>query len=293
MNKNTKIIHKYNFKTVLPYEIEVKPLNNLHQSNKGLFLQPHRIDFYDVIWFQKGNPVCVVDFKRIEVKPNSLLFINKKQVHYYEAFDDCDGWVLLFTDTFFCKSPLETRFLGNTVLFNDLLNVPYFELNAEDDTLPNLFFAIQKELETNNDDAKYLILQNLLYVFLLQAERMYRKQSMVEIKPGVDLEISMLFRDLLDKHFAQQRNVQFYAAQLNISEKQLQRSTAQIFGKSPKEYINERLVLEAKRLLLHSHANTKEIAFELGFDEPTNFIKYFKKYTQKTPIEFRETYFPS
>ncbi|MCC6726443.1 MAG: AraC family transcriptional regulator [Saprospiraceae bacterium] len=293
MNKDNKTINRYNFNAALPFEIEVKPLHVLHGTHQGLFTTPHRINFYDVIWFQKGNPVCVVDFKRIEVKPNSLLFINKNQVHFYEDFNDCDGWVLLFTDTFFSKSVLETRFLSETVLFNDLLNVPYFELNVGDNTLPDLFVAIQNELKTDNDPSKYLILQNLLFVFLLQAERAYRKHGMFEIKKGVDLEIAIMFRDLVDKHFAQQRGVHFYASQLNATEKVLQRSTAHVFGKSPKEYINERLVLEAKRLLLHSQSNTKEIAFDLGFDEPTNFIKYFRKYTGKTPIEFRETYFPS
>lgn len=293
MIQDRRAINKYSFKAAQPYEIELKPLRALHSSNKGLFTQPHRINFYDVVWFQKGSPVCIVDFKRIEIKPNSILFINKNQVHFYEDFGGCDGWVLLFTDTFFCKSPAETRFLNNTVLFNDLLSVPYFELNTDDDTLPNLFFSIQKELDRENDEAKYPILQNLLQVLLLQAERTYRKQGMVEIKRGADMEIVMLFRDLVDRHFAQQRSIHFYAVQLNITEKQLQRCTAQVLGKPPKEYINERLLLEAKRLLLHSQANTKEIAFDLGFDEPTNFIKYFKKYTQKTPIEFRETYFPS
>jgi AraC family transcriptional regulator, transcriptional activator of pobA len=132
-----------------------------------------------------------------------------------------------------------------------------------------------------------------VHTLLLYAERVYRKNGLKAIKQDADLDIALLFRDLVEQHFSNNKLVNFYTNQLNINEKRLQKSITQIFGKSPKEYISERIILEAKRLLLHSNANTKEIAFDLGFDEPTNFIKFFKKYTQKTPIEFRENYFPA
>ncbi len=277
----------------MPYELEVKQLDILHQSNKGLFTKPHRINFYDVIWFQSGNPVYIVDFHRIEIKPNSLLFINKNQIHFYEVLNDCKGLVILFTDTFFCLSNEETMFLNNSILFNDILSIPYFELDTNDKTIPNLFLAIQSELESRKDQVQFPILHNMVHTLLLFAERAYRKKGLNVDKQGADVEIAVLFRDLVERYFIFHKTVNFYASQLNITEKRLQKSASQVFGKLPKEYISERIILEAKRLLLHSHANTKEIAFDLGFDEPTNFIKFFRKHTQKTPIEFKEKYFPA
>jgi hypothetical protein len=60
-------IQKYNFQATLPYELEVKSLDILHKSQQGLFTKPHRNNFYNVIWFQSGNPVYIVDFQRIEI----------------------------------------------------------------------------------------------------------------------------------------------------------------------------------------------------------------------------------
>jgi AraC-like DNA-binding protein len=287
-------IKKYDFKPNLRYELEIQSLPHLHRQHGELFAAPHRINFFDVIWFRSGSPIYVVDFQRIEIQPNSLLFINRNQVHFYEAFNDCEGWVMLFTDVFFCQSDQATRFLNNTVLFNDLLHVPCFQIESSDAAIVELFAAIQRELAApENDENTFQILHNLVFTLLLCAERAYRKKALVEIKQGPDLEIALLFRDLVDKHFSHARSVAFYADNLSLTEKRLQKSTAAVFGKSPKAFLDERTVLEAKRLLLHSRANTKEIAYDLGFDEPTNFTKYFRKHTGKTPIEFRQTYFPS
>jgi AraC family transcriptional regulator, transcriptional activator of pobA len=68
----------------------------------------------------------------------------------------------------------------------------------------------------------------------------------------------------------------------------LNQATTKVLGKSPKEIIDNRILLEAKRLLAHTNENVKEIAYTLGFEEPTNFIKYFKKHSTFTPTEFRE-----
>jgi len=75
---------------------------------------------------------------------------------------------------------------------------------------------------------------------------------------------------------------------MNVSEKKLTNATKKIAGRTPKELIDDRVMLEAKRLLTHTNHSIKEIGYELGFEEPTNFIKFFKKHAAKTPIEFRE-----
>lgn len=80
---------------------------------------------------------------------------------------------------------------------------------------------------------------------------------------------------------------------MNVSEKRLNQATTKTMGKSPKTIIDERVLLEAKRLLIHTTLSVKEIGYNLGFEEPTNFIKYFRKHTQKTPIVFRERYLHS
>ncbi|HBX19135.1 MAG TPA: AraC family transcriptional regulator, partial [Porphyromonadaceae bacterium] len=96
----------------------------------------------------------------------------------------------------------------------------------------------------------------------------------------------------LEKHFHTQRTVRFYAGEIGITVKRLNQATTKIIGKSPKDIIINRIILESKRQLVFSNLNIKEIAYGLGCNEPTNFIKFFKKHCRATPCEFRER-FPS
>jgi AraC family transcriptional activator of pobA len=98
----------------------------------------------------------------------------------------------------------------------------------------------------------------------------------------------MLFKDLLERNYRKFKSVNKYASDLGVSSRRLSQATTKILGKSPKELIDERILLESKRLLIHSSSTIKEIAYDLGFDEPTNFIKYFRKHNRSTPVEFRE-----
>jgi AraC-like DNA-binding protein len=122
------------------------------------------------------------------------------------------------------------------------------------------------------------------------AERERRKAGFNEIRKGEDLDYTILFKNLLDDQFKNLKSVAGYAAMMAVSEKKLNKSTLKVLGKSPKVLIDERVVLEAKRLLAHTTSSIKEIGFELGFDEPTNFIKYFRKHVASTPIDFRSKF---
>nr|WP_246164293.1 helix-turn-helix domain-containing protein [Xanthovirga aplysinae] len=75
-----------------------------------------------------------------------------------------------------------------------------------------------------------------------------------------------------------------------ITTKRLNKATSSVLGKSPKEIVGNRIILEAKRLLAYTNESIKEIGFHLGFEEPTNFIKYFRKHCNVTPFEFRENF---
>jgi AraC family transcriptional regulator, transcriptional activator of pobA len=125
------------------------------------------------------------------------------------------------------------------------------------------------------------------------AERERRKQGFMELVKGVDFDYTVLFRDLLEMNFKTLKTVGGYAELVHFSEKRLTLATTKTLGKSPKTIIDERVMLEAKRILLHTNLSIKEIGFDLGFEDPTYFIKYFRKHTGRTPIEFREGYFIS
>ena len=100
------------------------------------------------------------------------------------------------------------------------------------------------------------------------------------------------FLDLVDAGFRTEKKVSAYARRMGVPEKRLQAATAAAFGKSPKALIDERAALEAKRLLVYGGGSVKEIAFALGFEETTNFVKWFRKHAGTTPAGFRARYLP-
>ena len=164
-------------------------------------------------------------------------------------------------------------------------------MNKQDfEKYSNICADIKQELVLPADPIKPIFLKNQVHNFLLLAERQKRKQGFMELKKGPDLDYTLLFRDLLESNYLKFKTVSKYANLICISEKRLGRATAKVLGKSPKEIINDRILLEAKRLLVHTNLSIKEIGQELGFEDPAYFVRYFKKSTTTTPIEFKETY---
>ena len=285
----TSDIKKYSFKQGLPQEFELIGIGQLFKEFSDALTTPHRTGFYHILWFQEGNPTHIVDFNPIKIIPNTILFLKKDTVQLFDKQGKFDGKAILFTDSFFCKTDQDIKFLRSTILFNDLFSVSQIQLSKSDKVFAHLFQQIETELKNSNDHFQSDILQNLLHNLLLLSERERRKQDFTEIKKSADLDYVVLFKDLLENQFRKQKQVSSFARQLAVTEKRLNQATSKVVGKTPKQMIDERIILEAKRLLAHTNESIKEIGFKLGFEEPTNFIKYFRKHHNSTPVEFRES----
>ncbi|MEP7320993.1 MAG: helix-turn-helix transcriptional regulator [Saprospiraceae bacterium] len=280
-------IKKYSFKSGLPQEFEIVSIGQMFKEFSQIMTTPHRTGFYHILWFQKGSATHLVDFKPVKIKPNTILFLNKDTVQRFDNKGGFDGKAILFTDSFFCKTESDNRFLRSSILFNDLFSISQIQMDKTASLFSDLFQMMEKELEHEKDISQSDILKNLLHNFLLLSERERRKQNFTEIKKGADLDYLLHFKDLLETNYHSLKQVNAYSKKINVTEKRLNQATSNVLGKSPKQMIDDRVMLEAKRLLAHTHENVKEIGFTLGFDEPTNFIKYFRKHSNSTPIEFR------
>ena len=277
------------FKKSLSLEIEIIPIAKTFLNHHDTIAIPHRDNFYNIFWYQKGTANHLVDFKPIKVKSNSILFVNKNRVQMLDPKGGYDGKFLLFTDNFFDQYPDDIKYLKNNILFNDLLEEPVINIKNNSPII-STFNDIEAELLRPKDAIQYALLHNLLHNLLLLAERERRKRGFNEIRKGDDLDYTILFKNLLEDNYKTRKSVTGYAGLMSVSEKKLNKATTTTLGKTAKELIDERIILEAKRMLVHTNNSIKEIGFELGFDEPTNFIKYFRKHENKTPIEFRKEF---
>ncbi len=271
-------------------EFEILDIASRFREKTEMMVVPHRAQFYHLLWLEKANGTHYLDFNPIDLHDNMLIVIPQNAVNQFDKNGHYEGKAILFTKSFFAKSEQDVDFLNKSMLFSDLYPTPKFDIEPLNTELRTYFNILEKEYLHSTDNVKYLILHNILNAFLLQSEREMHKQGFQELKSSANLDYLILFKEKLEKTFRKERSVKNYASALNISEKRLHKATSSLLDKTPKTIIDERVILEAKRLLSHGYQSIKEISYELGYDEPTNFIKYFRRYTNMTPSEFRENF---
>lgn len=273
------IIKTYRFNPAV-VEIELKDLSFIQQL-PHLLGRPHRVAFYQLLWIKEGVFVCQIDFEKVHLKPGEMLVITPGQVCAFDIINEYKGSLVLFTTSFFSRTEEDTHFLYTAEILNPAVLIKKIALCPE--LLTNLITLLENELNRKEEKLHSAIAQNYLRILLLEAER---GVNTVDLK--VNTTLVRDFYQAVEIHFKHNRNSNFYSNLLGVSEKVLTKICKDFIGKTPKLYIDERIILEAKRLLSYSDQTIKMISFELGFEEPTNFIKYFRKHTKETPKSFRE-----
>ena len=273
------------FEIVTNHEVFVeKPMSGANR------FKPHRIHFYAILFIKEGEGNHFVDFKTYQYKKGSILFIAKDQVHAFEWNLARNARFMLFTEDFFQKSRLGSTLIQKTGLFNYHLNEPLLQLNDEQyEVFHNLVTQIEDEYSREDDFATEEIILSSLRIFLCLAERI-RQNKRTRLTPSIYQEEFSVFQKLLNSHLFESRKVQFYADKMNISSKKLNRITRDILNLPAKEYIHDVLIIEIKRFLMNTTLSAKEISYKTGFEEVTNFVKYFKKYSGMTPSQFKKKF---
>ncbi|MEM9920079.1 MAG: helix-turn-helix transcriptional regulator [Bacteroidota bacterium] len=252
--------------------------------------RPHRIQFYAILFILEGTGRHFIDFNSYEYQKGSIIFIARDQVQRFERNKDRKALFLIFTQAFLEKSSLGSSLMQQLSLYNYHLHYPVLQVsNNQMGLFTELVVRLKQEYDAPDDVLTEEIILSSLKIFLCLAERIRRQNPAVE-QPYRYLDAFQQFEQLLQQHLLRNRKVAFYAEQMSISTKKLNRITQEVVKRSAKNYIHDLLVLEMKRLLMNTSLSVKEIAFRCGFEEPTNFVKYFKKLSGLTPREFRKSY---
>ena len=155
--------------------------------------------------------------------------------------------------------------------------------------LDTIILQIKDELNKQNLFGHREILRHFLKTFLIQAERQKRDNNDTPLITTNEKHIQFLrFIEMVESNYKSRFSVSKYATLLSISTKTLTDLTNKIVFKTPSLLIHQRVILEAQRLLTHSSLNVNQIAYQLGFDDPSYFVKYFKKHTKSSPSDFRK-----
>lgn len=258
--------------------IEVKELGN-EQPSKSL-TNPHRTDFYYIVYLSEGYLQMKVDFEDITLHAGEMIVVAKGQVCQIDFTSPYKGYVLMFTSNFFAETEFDASFLHNSKALSPMLRRHPLKVNSKTN---NFFQIISEEINRPKDSFQGPIARSFLRILLLFIDRYIENENF-----GGASEIANRFCQSVEENYKSTQNVRDYLKMMGVSSKKLSAEMAGVLGVTPKAYIDNRRVSEAKRLLLYSNLSVKEISFELGFDEPTNFNKFFRKHTKLSPIEFRK-----
>jgi AraC family transcriptional regulator, transcriptional activator of pobA len=245
----------------------------------------HKHTFYEILWTEKGISKQTIDYKEYEVLPNSLFFISPNQVHQFEEWKPLKGGTILFTEDFFLLNHNNKDKLFELSFLDNFYANPCIQLDKKnfEDIKQTIDLITNEQKRTDKNQS---ITQSLLHILLAQVQRCIDIETEKPISKKY-LILFKQFKNLLDKHFAENRTTSFFAQQLHITAHHLNLITKEVSGKTASEVIRARSILEAKRLLTFTDKTVSEIAFELNYTDSSYFAKSFKAETNLSPIAFK------
>jgi len=238
-----------------------------------------------LIWFGNGIHKFKIDAVEYEFKENDIVFLT--EFHKIEAQELGEVMLLRFNRAFFCIIGHDSEVGCKGLLFFGASQVPVIRLSEVDTNRFNLLWnAFLSELETE-DVLQLEMLQMMLKRVIILCTRLYKEQADFS---KIDAPSSDLVRDfnfLVEMHFREKHAVKEYAELLFKSPKTLSNLFAKLSDKTPLQYIQDRILLEARRSLAYTDKPVKEIAYELGYDDVQSFSRFFRSQEGKSPTEFR------
>jgi AraC-like DNA-binding protein len=243
-----------------------------------------RIDFHVLLYTSKGRYQHMVDFEPFQCRAGSLLLLRPGQIHRFGDIENFRGWLLIFRAELL---PPNAAYLDFN-LASQLESLPTHVTIS-----PHTRTSIEETLQRMAIDATGAASAGRNALLLSQMQSVMTRVCLESEAFGsssadkITIERFQRFRSAVEREHHRWHSVSAYARQLGCSERSLTRAAKAITEKTAKQYLSERIVLEAKRLLAHTSSPISRISDQLGFDEPTNFIKFFRHATSETPGAFR------
>lgn len=242
--------------------------------------------FYLVILF-KGRASFSVDFVRYESNGMGIMFLSPYQTVKWHLLDAPSLLALKFHGDFYCIEYHRQEVSCNGLLFNNLYGRPF--LCVDETVFQEVYDIVNKIAGIRNSMQRIDVPVLRSYLQLILAISSREKQAEMGKSELEILKSSIVgFPDLLENNFLKNREVSFYAQHYGLSIGAFSKKVRRLFNRPPSKLIEERLVLEAKKLLHMSYRSNKEIARELGFSDEFYFSRFFKKAVGFSPKIFRK-----
>jgi AraC-like DNA-binding protein len=266
----------------------ISKMEDTYTKRNGIVDEPHRHNYYTVLIINKANGQHIIDFNTYEFANNQIFFVAPGQVHQVIEREKSLGFAMTFSNQFLVENSIPVSFIESLNLFQNYgQNPPLMPNNVEFETIEQFSNQIFKLF---NSDAKMknLSIGAFLKLLLIECNTLC---SINPIESDIDTSGDNLIRAFkkgVESNYKKEHSTTYYANELHITPDHLNRTIKARIGKTAKDYIQARIITEAKRLLYFTNLTNKEIAYELGFNEPANFSAFFKKHTQLSPSSFKK-----
>jgi AraC-like DNA-binding protein len=262
-------------------------------DNNCQFSEIQRVNYFSLIWIQKGKGIVTADFSEHPFEAGNLFAFSPYQPFKLTSEENLEGIAIHFHPEFFCIYKHQAEISANGILFNNIFKPPYVTLDEGSKIILEMVVGqIRAEIQ-NPELAQFELLVSYLKIFLITATRLKNQQEPdADLLSSTDSKEPFILQNLknyIELHFKSKHSASDYADLLNITPKALAKITKNHFNKTLTDLISERIIIEAKRELYLTNKAVKEIAFELGYDDEHYFSRFFKNNAEVSPQIYRDT----
>jgi AraC family transcriptional regulator, transcriptional activator of pobA len=269
----------------IPGRFSIRSISDLLNGN-DLVHDLHKHDFYFILVIEKGRGVHQIDFLNYEIRNNTVFILRPGQVHQLQLMSDCTGYIIEFDSSFYWPKNTIAEHQWRKATSNNRCEVEEVRFKK----LLNYLSNCLTEYHLKQEGYSEAIKANMDLFFI---EFVRQSQNARKLSSDVTLYRQERYEELLsllEANITEAKSVLQYAKLMNLSVYQLNAITKASVGKTPIDLINGQIVLEAKRYLLATPSQIKDIAWHLGYEDISYFIRFFKKHTGYSPDLFRKTF---
>jgi len=248
----------------------------------------HRHNFHSIFFIQSGYSVQEIDFEHYEIHAHQMVIIPKGSTHWEQEAKNIKGYAILFTDEFFSEVQKEllNGFLQYAIALRKLiLPIPSEQIK----NIEYYFELLNEEQQLSHNQNQTFILQNLMLALLNKLEGLI--QNTAQLNDFINKRRPFQkFITLVEQYHLQQKQLDFYTSQLQLTQRQLNKILKELIGQTANQFLIDRIITSAKRELCFGDKTIKEIAYDLGYDNQYYFSRIFKKRTHLSPEQFRNQF---
>ncbi|NOT94294.1 helix-turn-helix domain-containing protein [Ferruginibacter sp.] len=250
----------------------------------------HNTDFYEIIFFARGNGYLELEQQKIKISNNTIVFISPFQKRkWFVEKSKIDCHFLFFQDSFLSKFFSDKLFSFRLQFFYNKAKPLFIRIStAHLGQLQNIFKELLAEINAFKSDSEHII-RALLYFVLIKLNRLYSECYQLSAETENNI-IAFSFKQLLQSEIRMNRNVDYYARKLGVSRITLNKSIKNQFGITVSKMITDFILFEVKSYILYTNLNINEIADLLNFSAANHFTRFFRNNTGYSPKEFRLAY---